>query len=95
MYYFISLIRVPILFILKKDSRLYLYINYRDLNIITLKINWYLLPWIIKILDYLNKFKIFIKLDLKDTYYKIYIKEGNKFKYLIIPFRLINILAIF
>ncbi len=47
-----------------------------------------------------------MKLDLKDTYYKIYIKEGNKqkvifytyynyFKYLIIPFKLINILVIF
>ncbi len=40
--------------------------------------NKYLLPLIIKILNYLNNFKIFIKLDLKDTYYKIYIKEGNK-----------------
>ncbi len=62
---------------LKKDNKLYLYINYRDLNIITLK-NRYLLPLIIKILDYLNNFKIFIKLDLKDTYYNIYIKKGNK-----------------
>ncbi len=77
MYYFISLIKVPILFILNKDSRLYLYINYKDLNILTLKTR-YLLPLIIKILDYLSSFKIFIKLDLKDTYYKIYIKEGNK-----------------
>ena len=89
---------------LKKDNKLYLYINYKDLNIITLK-NRYLLPLIIKILDYLNNFKIFIKLDLKDTYYNIYIKKGNKqkiifytyynyFKYLIIPFRLINIIYI-
>ncbi len=62
---------------LKKDNKLYLYINYKDLNIITLK-NRYLLPLIIKILDYLNNFKIFIKLDLKDTYYNIYIKKGNK-----------------
>ena len=78
-YYFIFLTRIPILFILKKDSRLYLYINYKGLNIITLK-NRYLLPLIIKILNYLSSSKIFIKLDLKDTYYKIRIKEGNKQK---------------
>jgi len=29
-------------------------------------------------LDRLYDSKIFTKLDLKDTYYRIYIKEGNK-----------------
>ena len=57
-------------------------------------------------MDRLCGFKLFIKLDLKDTYYKIRIKRGDKwkiafrirynhFKYLIIPFGLINIPATF
>jgi len=64
------LARVPILFIPKRDSRLYLYINYKGLNIVTLK-NRYLLPLITEILDRLYRAKVFIKLDLKDTYYRI------------------------
>ena len=70
--YFKSPIRLPILFILKKDRGLYLYINYYKLNKITIK-NRYSLPLISKILDYLNRVKVFIKLNLKDIYYYIYI----------------------
>jgi len=40
--------------------------------------NRYLLPLIIEILDRLYDSKIFTKLDLKDIYYRIRIKEGNK-----------------
>jgi len=68
---------VPILFIPKKDSRLRLYINYRGLNAVTIK-NRYSLPLIIETLDRLYSSKIFTKLDLKDTYYRIRIKEGDK-----------------
>ena len=64
------------------------------------------LPLIIKILDCLYGAKWFLKLDLKDVYYCIYIKYSNKqkivfyiyynyFKYLIILFRLANAPAIF
>ena len=52
-------------------------------------------------LDQLSKAKIFTKLDLQDIYYRLYIKEGDKwktafktqysyFKYCILPFRLAN-----
>jgi len=54
-----------------------LYINYRGLNAIIIK-NRYSLPLIIKTLDRLYDLKIFTKLDLKDTYYRIRIKEGDK-----------------
>jgi hypothetical protein len=53
-------------------------------------------------LNQLFRVKIFIKLNLRDIYYKLYIKQGNKwktafktqyshFKYLVMPFRLTNI----
>lgn len=61
----------------KKDNRLYLYIDYRGLNIVTLK-NRYLLLLITETLDRLSSSKIITKLDLKDTYYKIRIKGSNK-----------------
>jgi len=56
------------MFILKKDGTLYLYINYRALNRITVK-NYYLLPLIGELINRLLGAKIFIKLDLKDIYY--------------------------
>ena len=54
-----------------------LYIDYRGLNIVTIK-NRYLLPFIIETLDRLYDAKRFIKLDLKDIYYYIRIKYSDK-----------------
>ena len=67
------LARVFILFILKKDRELYLYIDNRGLNMVIVK-NFYLLSLITKILDRLYGLKVFTKLDLKNTYYKMEIK---------------------
>ncbi|PMD65618.1 uncharacterized protein K444DRAFT_518839, partial [Hyaloscypha bicolor E] len=53
---------------LEKRGGLYLYINYWDLNRITIK-NRILLLLISKIINRLYKVKIYIKLDLKNTYY--------------------------
>src|SRR6266568_2734573 len=82
-----------------------LYVNYRGLNKITIK-NCYLLPLVNEILDQLSRAKIFIKLDLQDAYYRLCIKEGDKwktafktrysyFKYYMLPFRLANTPIIF
>ena len=68
---------ILILFILKLDSTIRLYIDYRGLNKIIIK-NSYLLPLVSKILDRLSRVKIFIKLDLRDAYYRLRIKEGDK-----------------
>jgi hypothetical protein len=68
-----------ILFILKLDSTIRLYVDYYGLNKITIK-NRYLLPLVSKILDRLSRGKIFTKLDLRDDYYRLYIKEGDKWK---------------
>ena len=92
--------RAPILFVLKVDGIIRLYVNYRRLNKITIK-NWYLLPLVGELLNRLSYSKIFIKLDLRNIYYRLYIKKGDKqktvfkirygyFKYLVLPFSLSN-----
>jgi hypothetical protein len=94
-----------ILFILKKDGSLRLYVNYRNLNKITIK-NRYSLPLMGETLNRLNETAIYTKLDLKETYYRIRIKKGNEwktafkiryghFEYKVISFDLANTSAIF
>jgi hypothetical protein len=67
---------------------------------VTIK-NRYLLLLVSKMLDQLSRAKIFTKLDLRDAYYRLRIKEGDEwktafktqyghFKYLVIPFGLAN-----
>jgi hypothetical protein len=79
--------------------------DYRGLNAITKK-NYYLLLLISEMLDRLRRAMVFSVLDLKDTYYQILIKRGDKwktafrirysyFEYNVMPFRLYNTLATF
>jgi hypothetical protein len=65
------------LFVLKKDSSLCLYVDYRGLNTITKK-NRYPLPLISETLDRLGRVKVFSALDLKDAYYRIPVKRGDE-----------------
>jgi hypothetical protein len=69
--------RVPILFILKVDGIIRLYINYRCLNKIIIK-NQYLLLLIGELLNRLSYIKIFIKLDFYNIYHRLHIKKGDK-----------------
>jgi hypothetical protein len=62
---------------LKKDGTLRLCIDYRRLNTITVK-NRHPLPLISEILDRLNGSTIFSKIDLKNAYYRIRIKERDE-----------------
>jgi hypothetical protein len=71
------LTRAPILFIPKVDSIMRLYVDYRRLNKITIK-NWYPLLLVGELFNRLSYIKIFIKLDLCNAYYRIYIKKGDK-----------------
>ena len=98
-------VRVPILFTPKVEGIMWLYVDYRRLNKIIIK-NWYSLPLVSKLFNRLSYIKIFIKLDLYNIYYKIYIKKGDKwktafktyyshFKYLVMPFSFTNALIIF
>ena len=70
-------INVFILFVFKKNKELYLYMNYRELNFITIK-NRHSLLLIIETLNRLNDSKCFNKLNLKNIYYRIRIKRDNK-----------------
>ena len=72
-----SLASTLILFAPKKDSGLWLCIDYRGLNSITIK-NWYPLPLITKIIDRVTRAQYFSKIDLKDAYYRLRIKARDE-----------------
>ena len=61
----------------KKNNELRLYVDYRDLNAIIIK-NRYSLSLIFETLNRLCGSKIFIKLNLKNVYYKLRIKIDDK-----------------
>lgn len=90
----------PILFAKKKDGRLRLCVDYRGLNKITLK-NSHPLPLINESLELLKDARYFTKLDVREAYHRIRIKEGDEWKtafrtryglyeYLVMPFGLTN-----
>ena len=101
----ISSTKVSILFVFKKNEKLRLCVDYRNLNAVIVK-NRHLLLLITKILNRLNNFKRFIKFDLKNFYHRIRIKRDDEwktifrtryehFKYQIMFFKLVNASAIF
>ena len=73
------IVEFSILFILKKDRKLRLYINYRKLNTIIIKDKYPLLN-IRKLQNYLIRAKWFTKLDLYKIYNLIRIKKRDKWK---------------
>jgi hypothetical protein len=75
--YFINPTEASILFILKKNGNLRLYVNYRNLNKIIIK-NRYSLPLMGEILNRFNGAVIYTKFDFKKVYYKIRIKKGDE-----------------
>ena len=62
-----------VLFVKKKDGTLRLYIDFRQLNKVTVK-NKYPLSRIDDLFDQLKNAKIFSKIDLKSGYHKVIIK---------------------
>ena len=95
----------PVLFVPKKDGGLRLCVDYRGLNKVTIK-NRHPLPLISETLDRLSGAKVFTKMDLKDAYHRIRIREGDEwktafctryghFEYLVMPFGLANAPATF
>jgi len=95
----------PILFVPKKNGKLRMCVDYRQLNSITIK-NRYPLPLIDDLRDRLLGAQWFTALDLKGAYNLIRIKEGEEwktafrthlglFEYLVMPFGLTNAPATF
>ncbi len=91
---------ISVLFIKKLKEELRFYVNYQDLNTITVK-NWYFLSLISEMLNHLNWAKIFIKLNIISVFNRLQIKEENEtfivfctwfelFKYLVMLFNLCN-----
>ncbi len=91
-------------FVKKKDGSLHPCIDYRGLNYITVK-NRYPLPLMSSAFEILQGAKIFTKLDLRNAYHFVRIKEGDEwktafntpvghFEYRVLPFGLVNAPAV-
>lgn len=92
-------------FVQKKDKTLRPCIDFRELNQITVK-NKYSLPLINSALDSVQEARVFSKLDLRNAYHLVRMKEGDEwktafntplghFEYLVMPFGLNNAPAVF
>jgi hypothetical protein len=90
----------PILFAKKKDGSMRLCVDYRGLNKVTIK-NRHPLPLIMESLDRLSQAKYFTKLDVREAYHRVRIREGDEwktafrtryghFEYTVMPFGLTN-----
>jgi len=95
----------PVLFVPKKNGKLRMCVDYRQLNSITIR-DSYPLPLIQDMLEHLGTGKIFSKLDLRSAYNLVRIKCGDEYKtafnckfghfeYLVMPFGLKNAPAVF
>ena len=73
----ISLANVSIFFMFKKDGKLRLCVNYKNLNAIIIK-NRHSLSFIIETLNRLCNVKRFTKLNLKNVYHRIRIKRNDE-----------------
>ena len=69
----------PALFVPKPPDGLRMVVDYRGLNKVSVK-NRYPLPLIPELLDRLHKAKVFTKLDLRNAYHQIRIKDGDEWK---------------
>ncbi|XP_039213407.1 uncharacterized protein LOC120314410 [Crotalus tigris] len=74
-----SRVAAPVLFREKKDGSLRLCVDFRGLNAVCVE-HLYPLPLMKDLLVQLGKGRIFTKLDLRETYYRIRIRRGDEWK---------------
>ena len=67
----------PILFVKKPDGGLRLYVNYRELNMITIK-NRYSLSLVDESIDRLTMIKRYTQLNLTAAYHRLRIRKGDE-----------------
>jgi len=95
----------PILFVPKSDGSLRLWVDYRNLNKLTI-LNKYPLPLMDKLQDCVAGAKVFTKLNLNDEYHLIRMRNGDvhktafrtrygQYDYMVMPFGLVNAPATF
>ena len=66
----------PVMFVKRPDGKLRLVVDYRGLNRVTIK-NICPLPLIPEMLDRLHRAKIFTKINLRNAYHQVRVKEGD------------------
>ena len=67
----------PILFVSKKDGKLQLCADYRQLNAIAVK-NWYPLPLILELQDRIQRSQWFTALNIRGAFNLVQMKEGKE-----------------